>query len=185
MTLKKEEIKYLKQDLEDLQLYLDEFSNFLPLPVVSANPLNFVLYINKAFENLVGSSETKILGTSVDKFFPEKKKLAEAQKKMLKGEKVEGKEMILLAKKKKKISVNVYFAPRKDKEGNIIGYFIGLFDITDFKKLQKTLEKKVKQRTKELQERIDELEKFHKLAVGRELKMIELKEEIKKLKGRR
>lgn len=26
-----------------------------------------------------------------------------------------------------------------------------------------------------------ELEKFHKLAVGRELKMIELKEEIKKL----
>lgn len=44
------------------------------------------------------------------------------------------------------------------------------------------LEEKVKERTKELREKIEELEKFHKLAVGRELKMIELKEEIKKLK---
>ena len=40
----------------------------------------------------------------------------------------------------------------------------------------------IKERTKEIQERMEELEKFHRLAVGRELKMIELKEEIKKLK---
>ncbi len=33
----------------------------------------------------------------------------------------------------------------------------------------------------DLQERLDELEKFNKLAVGRELRMVELKEEIKKL----
>ena len=33
-----------------------------------------------------------------------------------------------------------------------------------------------------LQERLEELEKFNKLAVGRELRMVELKEEIKKLK---
>jgi hypothetical protein len=55
--------------------------------------------------------------------------------------------------------------------------------------LAESLDVEVKKRTKELQERIDELEKFHKLTVGRELKMIELKkslrqaqEEIKKLK---
>jgi C4-dicarboxylate-specific signal transduction histidine kinase len=46
---------------------------------------------------------------------------------------------------------------------------------------KKELEKKVKERTKELQERIDELEKFHKLTVGRELKMVELKEEVERL----
>lgn len=34
-----------------------------------------------------------------------------------------------------------------------------------------------------LQERIEELEKFNKLAVGRELRMVELKEEIKKLQN--
>lgn len=58
--------------------------------------------------------------------------------------------------------------------------------------LAQTLEEKVKERTGELQQRIDELEKFHKLTVGRELKMIELKkalgvteEKLKKLKGRK
>jgi len=43
------------------------------------------------------------------------------------------------------------------------------------------LDEQVKVRTKELQERIDELERFHKLTVGRELKMIELKQKIQKL----
>lgn len=45
------------------------------------------------------------------------------------------------------------------------------------------LEKKVLERTKELQARVDELERFHKLTVGRELKMIELKKRIEELEG--
>jgi len=52
----------------------------------------------------------------------------------------------------------------------------------ELKDLAESLEGQVKQRTKELQEKMEELGKFNKLAVGRELKMIELKEEIKKLK---
>lgn len=39
----------------------------------------------------------------------------------------------------------------------------------------------VAKRTEELQEKIKELESFHRLTVGRELKMIELKEKIKEL----
>lgn len=50
--------------------------------------------------------------------------------------------------------------------------------------LAQTLEEKVKIRTKRLQEKIEELERFQKFAVGRELKMKELKEEIQKLKER-
>jgi len=45
-----------------------------------------------------------------------------------------------------------------------------------------SLEERVEKRTRELQEKIEELERFKKVAVGRELKMIELKKEIKKLK---
>ncbi|MFH1036733.1 MAG: hypothetical protein V1756_01520 [Patescibacteria group bacterium] len=53
---------------------------------------------------------------------------------------------------------------------------------SELKELAESLEVKVTERTKELQEKIDELGKFHRLTIGRELKMIELKEEIKKLK---
>jgi hypothetical protein len=59
----------------------------------------------------------------------------------------------------------------------------------ELEELAQTLEEKVKERTKELQEktielqkRVVELEEFHKLTVGREIKMIELKEEIERLK---
>jgi hypothetical protein len=40
----------------------------------------------------------------------------------------------------------------------------------------------IESRTKEIQERVEELEKFRRLSVGRELKMVTLKEEIGKLK---
>jgi len=51
----------------------------------------------------------------------------------------------------------------------------------ELRELAASLDEQVKKRTKELQEKIEELEKFHRLAVGRELKMVELKKEIKKL----
>ena len=51
----------------------------------------------------------------------------------------------------------------------------------ELEELTETLDEQVKQRTKELQEKIDEMEKFYKLSVGRELKMVELKEKINEL----
>jgi len=52
----------------------------------------------------------------------------------------------------------------------------------ELEELTETLDEKVKKRTAELQKRINELERFHKVTVGRELKMIELKKELKKIK---
>ncbi|MCK5592384.1 MAG: hypothetical protein KAI72_10555, partial [Candidatus Pacebacteria bacterium] len=49
--------------------------------------------------------------------------------------------------------------------------------------LNKNLEDEVQKRTIELKSKLIELKKFNKIAIGRELRMIELKEEIKRLKG--
>lgn len=54
----------------------------------------------------------------------------------------------------------------------------------ELQELANSLEKQIEERTQELQAKITELESFQKLAVGRELKMIELKSEIKKFKGK-
>lgn len=48
--------------------------------------------------------------------------------------------------------------------------------------LTKSLEEQVKERTGALQEKVEELEKFQKFAVGREVKMVELKEELTRFK---
>jgi hypothetical protein len=54
----------------------------------------------------------------------------------------------------------------------------------ELKELADNLENKVRGRTQELRNKIEELEKFNKLSIGRELKMVELKEEIKSLRER-
>lgn len=62
-------------------------------------------------------------------------------------------------------------------------------DITERKKLEneiashtKDLEGRVADRTKELQTKIEELEQFERLTVGRELRMTELKQQIEKMR---
>ena len=52
----------------------------------------------------------------------------------------------------------------------------------ELRELAERQEEIIRERTKEIQERMEELERFHRLAVGRELKMIELKKKIKNLK---
>jgi nitrate/nitrite-specific signal transduction histidine kinase len=48
----------------------------------------------------------------------------------------------------------------------------------------KTLREENLRKTKELRERLEELEKFHRLTVGRELKMIELKKALRQAQGK-
>lgn len=64
-----------------------------------------------------------------------------------------------------------------DRQGNIIEIQSVGRDITDRKRAEEELHKS----REELKERVKELEEFYQLAVGRELRMIELKEEIEKL----
>lgn len=52
----------------------------------------------------------------------------------------------------------------------------------ELKELTENLDNQVREKTGKLQEKIDELESFNKLVVGRELKMMSLKEEIERLK---
>ena len=64
-------------------------------------------------------------------------------------------------------------APLKDEQGKIVAGIEVVRDVTERERVLAELKKKT-----------EDLEKFRKLAVGRELKMIELKKELEKYKGR-
>ena len=66
----------------------------------------------------------------------------------------------------------------KDALGKVLGVFAAARDVTPLKKAEVEL---ADQRNRDL-ERLAELERFQKLTVGRELKMIELKKEVEELK---
>ena len=171
------------EELEELERYIDELSSFLPLPFCIINPSGVILNINQAFSDLTGYNDLEIVGESASRLFQDKKEAEEMEKKILQGGLIKGQAIVLLTKSKKPIDVGVSGSLRKDKEGNIIGYFLAFSDITELKKLQKDLEKKVEERTKQLKEKIDEMERFNRLAVGREIKMVELKQEIENLRN--
>ena len=67
--------------------------------------------------------------------------------------------------------------PLHDKKGNYMHTVIIATDITSIKKAQQQLQ----QSEQNLKNQIEDLEKFYEMAVGRELKMKELKKELKKL----
>jgi PAS domain S-box-containing protein len=78
--------------------------------------------------------------------------------------------------------------PHLSPEGQLLSYDGVITDITERKqadekirKLNEELEQRVKDRTAELEEKNRELERMNKLFVGRELRMMELKEMIKEL----
>jgi hypothetical protein len=66
----------------------------------------------------------------------------------------------------------------RDGRGNVLGIFAAARDVTAQKQAEAQI---ADQRAKEL-ERLAELERFQKLTMGRELRMIELKKEIEDLK---
>ncbi|MBL7150166.1 MAG: PAS domain S-box protein [Candidatus Pacebacteria bacterium] len=167
------EHRKVREDLESLERYIEEFFEFLPLPVCMVNPVDVIIGVNRAFQDLTCYSEMEIVGKETNFLFLEKKRIKDLEEEILNKQKRITREMTLLIKDGGKIPVNVSGQFRRDEEGNLIGYFFALFDISVLKKFQEELEKKVKEKTKELEGKTKELE-----ASGRAL--LNILEDIRK-----
>ncbi len=134
-----------------------------------------ILSWNKGAEKIYGYTTEEIMGKHITKIVPPEKaqEIEIILDKVKKGESIIRMETIRLTKKNMKIDVSLTISPIVDAEKKIIGASVITRDITEQKKLEK-----------ELKKRIDSLERFQKITIGRELRMKELKEEIKSLKSK-
>ena len=109
----------------------------------------------------------------------------------LRGETVTNAEYSLRRKDTGETWVGSYnFAPIRDEAGEITGSVVVGRDITEHKraeeeirKLNAHLEKRVEERTRELSERTTALESFNQAMIGREARIVELKEEVDRLRA--
>jgi PAS domain-containing protein len=75
-------------------------------------------------------------------------------------------------------NMEVHGDPIFDEKGNLVMMIEYSFDITERKEIEEALQRN----QKDLQNKIEQLEKFSKFAINRELKMVELKKSIDLLK---
>ena len=87
---------------------------------------------------------------------------------------------ILITKGGYEYAIEDSAAPIKNAEGKLIGVVLVFHDVTD----RRLTEKELQRSRSELYERVQELEQFHDVVVGRELKMIELEKEVQQLRNK-
>ena len=93
------------------------------------------------------------------------------------GEKVDHFETVRVRKDGSTLDLSLTISPVKDSHGRIIGASKIARDITERKRAEKVLS----QSHADLREKVEELARFNRAMVGRELRMIELKKEVNEL----
>ena len=167
----------IAQDIENAKKELQESEEKLRAIVESAKDSIFIkdrelryVLVNPAMERLFGLPAEKMLGKSDAELFGEErvKHIEEVDRQVLQGETVEDVYSKPVGREIK--TFHTIKVPLRDASGKISGLCGIERDITE----QKRMEDKVK-------EAMTKLKRFNRLAVGRELRMIELKREVNQL----
>ncbi len=152
----------------------DAILNSIADPVFVKNDSFQFVYCNDALCDMLGLTKESIMGKTLgeslpkdqmDHFLEVDKTVLDSGKSNISEEPLTGKDgkiLIIITKKTRFI----------DEQGN--KFIVGIIrDVTEQKKVER-----------ELQVKISELEKINQVMIGREMKMVELKDELEKLKNK-
>jgi PAS domain S-box-containing protein len=147
--------------------------------LVAISPEGRITDANQATVKITGVPRDQLIGTSFSDYFTEPEKANQIyQRVFAEGAAVD---YPLTMRHRDGALANVRFnaSVYRDLEGRVLGVFAAARDVTNQVRDQMKI---AEQQAKEM-ERLAELERFQRLTVGRELKMIELKKEIETLKS--
>ena len=147
-------------------------------PLVTISPDGKITDVNEATVKVTGVPREELIGSDFSNYFTEPEKAREGYQQVFAKGFVSDYPLTIRHQNGKVTDVLYNASVYKDAMGKVLGVFAAARDVTAQKRAEAEI---AEQRAKEL-ERLAELERFQKLTVGRELKMIELKQEIEELK---
>lgn len=151
------------------------------------------IYVNPEFERVNHVSAQEVLGKRPVEFSTELAPMADVFTKKLMAAMETGintKIDLSWTKEGRQLCWYVRIVPEFSEDGTVVSALTIWSDISErnqieekIRRLNEELEQRVRERTAELHEKNAELERLNRIFVGRELRMIELKERIKVLEG--
>jgi len=151
-------------------------SSLDPLVTISAD--GKITDGNAATIQITGVPREQLIGTDFSNYFTEPEKARDGYQQVFAKGFVTDYPLTIRHRDGRLTDVLYNASVYKDTRGNVLGVFAAARDVTARKRIEEEL---AEQRRREL-ERLAELEKFQRLTVGRELKMVELKKEIEELR---
>ncbi len=167
VTVQKQASQYARSLIE---------SSLDPLVTISAD--GKITDVNEATIKVTGIPREQLIGTDFSNYFTEPEKAREGYQQVFAKGFVTDYPLTIRHRDGRLTDVLYNASVYKDTRGNVLGVFAAARDVTARKRAEEEL---ADQRRREL-DRLAELEKFQRLTVGRELKMVELKKEIEALR---
>jgi PAS domain S-box-containing protein len=167
MTVLKQASQYARSLIE---------SSLDPLVTISSD--GKITDVNEATIRVTGVPREQLIGTDFSTYFTEPAQAREGYQQVFAQSFVTDYPLTIRHRDGRLTDVLYNASVYKDARGRVLGVFAAARDVTARKRIEAEL---AEQRRREL-ERLAELEKFQKLTVGRELKMVELKKEIEELR---
>jgi PAS domain S-box-containing protein len=170
-------VKSAIEDEKEARREIENIANTMINTLIVVSPDGWIVNANRAAFDLLGYSEAELIGMSFDEIIGPKNKEGggggiELEKwlKEAAGSDVSS-ETTYRAKDGREIPVSFSSSVMTDEEGRLQGIVCDAGDITERKK-----------REEEIRKYMTALEQFNRLAVDRELKMIELKREMNRIR---
>jgi PAS domain S-box-containing protein len=149
-------------------------------PLVTISLDGKITDVNAATVKITGVAREQLVGTDFSDYFTEPAKARQGYQQVFANGAVIDYPLTIRHRNESLIEVTYNATVYKDPRGAVLGVFASARDITAQRRAEREI---AEQRAREL-DRLAELERFQKLTVGRELKMIELKKEVRELKLR-
>ncbi len=146
-------------------------------PLVTISPEGKITDVNEATIKVTGVTREGLIGTNCCDYFTAPEKANEIYQRAFEQGSVTDCPLTMRHQNGTLTEVLYNAAVHRDSSGKVPGLFAAARDVTEQTLAQAELAKQAKEL-----DRLTELERFQRLAIGRELKMIELKREMEYLK---
>jgi PAS domain S-box-containing protein len=147
-------------------------------PMVAISPDGMITDVNEATVKATRTPREALVGTDFSNYFTEPVKAREALRRVFADGSVTDYPLTIRGQNEDPMDVLYNASVYRDAADDVLGVFAAARDVTARTRAETAI---AEQRGRDL-DRLARLERFYEIAIGRELKMIELKKEIAELK---